>query len=411
MTSSRPRILFCSPHPLHGRSYGGQLRTLNIARLLQQSGDVRVALFPLTDPEPESIDRTRAEFDLREIIPLRSRPTRGWRHRFAHEFDPFYPNTHGYNLDPAAVERFDRLVDQHDVVWFHGIRVPNALGRRVWRRSVLDIDDVPSLYFRSATQQAPTTRLKLRALRKHWLWGRRERVLSRRFTTLCVCSEQDRAFFGGGSHVHHIPNGFEIPSPTPAHAPVDPPRIGFIGKLEYAPNADGVTWFIDQVWPKIRAVRPDARFRIAGVGGEHLAARHAEGIDRLGWIADPATEVASWSSMIVPIHVGGGTRIKIAEAFSRKCPVVSTRLGAFGYPIDDRKELLLADSPDAFATACLELIDNRELATRLSTQAWHRFLDEWSWPAIGSRVTSAVEHCLQNSAQSRESKTWSKTES
>jgi polysaccharide biosynthesis protein PslH len=117
----------------------------------------------------------------------------------------------------------------------------------------------------------------------------------------------------------------------------------------------------------------------------------------LGWVNDTAEEISSWSMMIVPIHVGGGTRVKIAEAFSRKCPVVATSLGAFGYEVSDNEELLLADSPETFANACLTLLADPELGKLLAERAWERFCREWSWSAIGPKVAAAVQACLRYS--------------
>jgi glycosyltransferase involved in cell wall biosynthesis len=114
----------------------------------------------------------------------------------------------------------------------------------------------------------------------------------------------------------------------------------------------------------------------------------------LGYVEDPADEIASWRAMIVPIRVGGGTRIKIVEAFSRMCPVVSTKLGAFGYGVRDGNELLLADIAEEFGAACLRVIADPLLGMKLSENAWKRFLSEWTWEGIGEAVKKAVQSCL-----------------
>lgn len=88
-----------------------------------------------------------------------------------------------------------------------------------------------------------------------------------------------------------------------------------------------------QVWPRNKAKHMNARLRLVGLGTDSEIAREGVDIDGLGWVNDTAEEISTWSMMIMPIHVGGGTRVKIAEAFSRKCPVVATSLGAFGYKV------------------------------------------------------------------------------
>lgn len=397
MKTSSPKILYCTSHCLSGRSYGGQLRSLHLARLLQSRADVRVALFPLAPIDAEAITGTRDEFDVRSIFEFERRPIRSWRERIGHEFDPYFANTHHAALLESAARRFDELAAEHDLIWFHGIRIPNSIGRRSWSKAILDIDDVPSLFYQSALRSARSPREAAMAWRHRLLWRRREKALRQRFTAIGVCSNRDKAYLGGGEHVHVIPNGFEPPASMPAIHPATPPRIGFIGKLEYAPNEDGVRWFIEHVWPRIETIYPDARLRLVGVGSERIAIPQNANIDRLGWVADPAEEVASWSCMIVPLRMGAGTRIKIAEAFSRRCPVVSTRLGAFGYDVSDGEEVLLADTSKAFASSCLRMISDRALATRMADAAWTRFNAEWSWSAIGSKVATALHYALHQS--------------
>jgi glycosyltransferase involved in cell wall biosynthesis len=131
-----------------------------------------------------------------------------------------------------------------------------------------------------------------------------------------------------------------------------------------------------------------------GDGTDSFTEADSADIDGLGWVGDSQQEIATWSLTIVPIRFGGGTRIKIAEAFSRKCPVVSTRLGAFGYDLRSGDELLLADDPRAFADACLAILTNKQLGEQLTERAWKKYAANWTWSAIGPKVEAAVEHCL-----------------
>jgi polysaccharide biosynthesis protein PslH len=118
-------------------------------------------------------------------------------------------------------------------------------------------------------------------------------------------------------------------------------------------------------------------------------------VDGLGWVENPEMEVASWSVTIVPIRIGAGTRVKIADAFSRKCPLVSTRFGALGYDVQNGRELLLADNPEEFATACTSLIRDPESADAMAKRAYSAFLEKWTWDAIAPRVWATAEDCLR----------------
>jgi polysaccharide biosynthesis protein PslH len=92
--------------------------------------------------------------------------------------------------------------------------------------------------------------------------------------------------------------------------------------------------------------------------------------------------------------------VKIADAFSRKCPVVSTRLGALGYDVRDGRELLFADTAEDFVAACIKLIEDRLGASEMAERAWHGFLEKWTWEAIAPRVWAAAEDCLRRSERS-----------
>jgi glycosyltransferase involved in cell wall biosynthesis len=118
-------------------------------------------------------------------------------------------------------------------------------------------------------------------------------------------------------------------------------------------------------------------------------------IDALGMVPDAREEIATWSAMIVPIHVGGGTRIKIVEGFSKKCPIVSTSLGAFGYGASHGNEMFLADSAEDFANACVRVIRQPAEAAAMAERGWQQFLEKWTWEAIRPRIWAAAEHCLR----------------
>jgi glycosyltransferase involved in cell wall biosynthesis len=173
--------------------------------------------------------------------------------------------------------------------------------------------------------------------------------------------------------------------------------------MEYGPNIEGISWFANKCWPQIKRQVPDARLRLVGRYSDGPLKPSGADIDGLGWVADSASEIATWSAMVVPIHRGAGTRLKIAQSLSLKCPVVSTPLGAYGYEIRDRYEAYLAESAEDFAKACVQAIREPAEAAKLAERAWQKFLQYWTWEAIRPRVWAAVDDCLQRSAGIRKS--------
>jgi polysaccharide biosynthesis protein PslH len=393
MFHGRPRILYVTSHYPHAPTYGAQLRVLNIGRQLKKIGEVSLAVVSAGEIDRESLERTRGEFQVRHLVRLEYSGKRNLLERVRHELDPSFMKT-----DHTAVPSQDRgimlsLMREYDIVWVHTIKTANAFRIYQWPNSVLDVDDVPSRVYESMMKADAGTMERLKAYRMMHIWKRRERDFRNRFHVLSVCSEQDRVYFGEMSRLCVIPNGFAPPSREPRYSPTVPARVGFIGLFHYLPNREGMEWFIKSVWPLIKRDIPDARLRLVGRGSEKDFPMMGADIDGLGYVDDPTDEIASWSATIVPIQVGGGTRIKIAEAFSRKCPVVSTPLGVFGYTVRHGEELLLAEGADDFRAACVRLITDRDLAVRISEKAWKRFLREWTWDSIGESVGRAAKLC------------------
>jgi glycosyltransferase involved in cell wall biosynthesis len=389
------RILFVTPCWPHDRAFGGQLRALNVARALQQLGEVTVAVASPDVAGEETRRRTAGEFQLGPVVRLELTNSGKFVERCRRAFDSSFMNVHGcVGNDGDRAQLFERT-GAFDLVWVMNSRTPNILQRWKWPHAVLDLDDVPSTYQRTIWQNGARLKDKLKAGATMILMRRREQRWKERFSVLGVCSEADRKYLGGGRHIHVIPNGFDRPAQESVHDPVEPVRFGFIGLYSYFPNREGVEWFVRECWAHIKQELPDARLRLVGRGTDGPLKPVAPDLDALGWVSDPAAEISTWSAMIIPVRHGAGTRIKIADAFSRKCPVVSTPLGAFGYEVGDGRELLLADGPREFAAACVALARDRARAAAMAERAYRAFLNKWTWDAIAPKVVAAAEDCLQ----------------
>jgi polysaccharide biosynthesis protein PslH len=395
----RPKILFVTANWPLAPAYGGQQRVLNIAKLLSRFGEVSFVVVP---PEPsddeETVRRTKGAFDVRAVfrpLPLASQGF--WNRlgdRFRHELDPGYLATDRCVVSAPERASFLDLMQEFDLLWVHNVKTANLFRISKWPRTILDVDDLQSSVYTSSAQSERNPIRRLLDLRMAWIWRRRERRMTQRFDALAVCSEQDRRSLGDHSIIYVIPNGFHLPA-VPRRVPSQPPRIGFIGKLNWDPNAEGLKWFLRDVWPIIKRQQPDTHLRLVGQGSDGYFGKLGPEVAELGWMDDPAAEIATWSAMIVPIKSGGGTRIKIAEGFARKCPIVATTIGAFGYEAQHGEEILLADRPREFASACVRLLRDPELARAISERAHQRFLQRWTWDSCENTLGSLVRECLE----------------
>ena len=187
--------------------------------------------------------------------------------------------------------------------------------------SVMDIDDIPSTYIRTELENAGGASRRSRT-RIRWQARSAVRGCWDRFTAISVCSEADRGYLGLGQNVHVIPNGFEKPERLPPRRVAQPPRFGFIGTMEFKADAAGMRWFAAQCWPRVKKLLPDARFRLIGTGDQDFST--TLGTDMMAW--------GTWTTLRKKsphgrpwwcLYSWEPYTSEIAEAFSRRCPIVS----------------------------------------------------------------------------------------
>ncbi len=385
-----PKILCLTHHDLDAPAYGAALRVRHLCQLLRRYGDVEVVR---AGSQKFWDDRPQASFGgfrLLRSVEFLPTPKLTLSEKWRHDLDPRWVNTNGFQASATDRAWLNNVMSAHEFVWVFDLVVANGFGCWRWPKAILDIGDIPSQVYRTKLARAENPWQKLRILRQVLLWSRHERRLHERFAALCVCSEADKDIMGGSAKFHVLPNGFEAPQGNPIRQPVTPPRLGFIGTFGYAPNRDGVRWFVENAWPLVLERFPAARLRLVGSGSESENFVGVPNIDALGFVKDVATEMATWSLSIVPVLVGGGTRIKIAESFSRKCPVVSTRLGAYGYDVLNGRELWLADTASTFAEQCVRVLADPVAAATLAECAWQRFTAQWTWDAQAEKIQRLV---------------------
>jgi glycosyltransferase involved in cell wall biosynthesis len=202
-----------------------------------------------------------------------------------------------------------------------------------------------------------------------------------------VCSTKDAALIlpRPGLEIVVLPNGIR-PMPTLSPAVRTPPYLFlFVGTLGYYPNEDAALFLCREVVPRLRAASAHPiELQILG-GGASVRLRQAAvdaGVTLMGAMPSLRSSYERATAVLVPIRAGGGTRIKILEAFSYGRPVVSSRLGAEGIDAADGREILFAETPDDFATACVRLIEETDLSERLSTHALRLAFERYSLRAI-----------------------------
>ncbi len=187
-----------------------------------------------------------------------------------------------------------------------------------------------------------------------------------------------------------IPNAADVEyyQPRPTDPAPDGRTVVYFGLLSTVPNIDGVTHFVRDIWPHIIQAHPEAHFKI--VGGRPppaLTQLAAPRIEFTGFVPDLRPHLAEAAALVVPLRLGGGTRLKIVEGMAMGKAIVSTTLGAEGIEAAPGRDLLIEDEPEAFADAVNRLLADLGLAARIGQSARELAVQRYSW----SGATQALE--------------------
>jgi glycosyltransferase involved in cell wall biosynthesis len=228
-----------------------------------------------------------------------------------------------------------------------------------------------------------------------WKFKRLVREAASTFSGITVASEQELNLLQeiGGSHRPStvVSNGVDL-SYYQCNVTPQPNKLIFSGALTYFANYGAMDWFLHHVYPLIQAQEPDVQLDITGgtTGAALDGLPRRQGVTFTGYLPDIRPEVAGSWACVVPLHVGGGTRLKILEALALGTPVVSTRKGAEGLDLRPEQDLLIADEPAEFARQTVRLLRDPDLRAHLATNG-RRAVARYDWSIIGDELNRFLE--------------------
>jgi polysaccharide biosynthesis protein PslH len=234
--------------------------------------------------------------------------------------------------------------------------------------------------------------------------ARYERAALRRFHCVIAVSPQDREqmlTLDPACRIMVVPTGVDTGQyPVAPSAPADPPVIVFTGSMDWEPNIDAMEFFCREIWPKVLAAFPNARFEIVGRNPHGRVQRlQSASVEVTGKVPSVADYLRSATVVVVPLRIGGGTRLKIFEAMATGKAVVSTTIGAEGLDVTPGRDVLIADNPDSFAGAIAELLRNRELRQTYEKAA-AELAARYDWRQIATAFAEVLRETVSNSSAS-----------
>ena len=395
------RILFLSRWFPYPPDNGARLRIYNLIRYLARIATVDLLAFHSAPAQPEMLEMGLCDCHTIGVVP----------------YQPFRPSTLQatlgfFNSKPRSVvathsnEMAQRvkyalsgnghdlvIVSQRDMAdYLDGIEHPTA---------ILEELELSTFYEAYAHEQALTHRI--RSGLTWWKAARYYRRILDGYAASTVVSEDEKRVVQHVTPVGHrlevVPNGIDLAHYRALETQPQERTILYCGSLTYNANFDAVSFFLDEILPQILDAHPHAKLRVTGAlhGVDLDKLPRSEHVEFTGYLEDVRPIIAkSWVS-VVPLRIGGGTRLKILESLAMGTPVIATRKGAQGLAIQSGEGMLIADSPQQFGEYVIDVFEQPELRQALS-MAGKISVRTYDWERIAPQLNSLVLELTQSNS-------------
>ena len=383
---------------------GGKLRTWHLMRHLARHHQISYLSF--SEPSETAADRRGMREVASDLVTIpRTEPAKGTV--------KFYLDASRYLVDrvPYAVAKYrsgayrraiEQLLNdrQFDAIVCDFLPPVVNLPDRLPCPAILFTHNVESEIWRRHAGNAGNRAARF-LLSEQWRrMARFEREALSRFDLVLAVSDMDRQTF-----VRLYPDALRAPAhvvqtgvDTAYFAPVSGPNsarrahLVFTGSMDWLPNEDAMQYFVREVLPRIRQVEPEATLSIIGRSPTPTVKRLADvaGIEVTGRVDDVRPHIAAGMVYVVPLRIGGGTRLKIFEAMAMGKAVVSTTVGAEGLPVTPGANIVIADEPARFAQAVIHLIRDQDARRRIETAARRLVVERYDWSAVARDFEEAL---------------------
>lgn len=395
------KILFLSQRFVLPMDTGGKIRTGNILRELARLAQVTVISNVESPRDDKYVDQMRSMCDRFIGVPWKEKERYSltfYTSVFLKKFSR-YPvsvlNDYSQALEQAVLGELE--ADDYDLL------ICDFLQSSL---NVRKVKGIPTLLFQHNVEAQITQRHVERASSTfvRFFWGmqhkrmfRHEKAMCHRFDGVIAVSDSDKSIMEtwyGADNVHTIPTGVDVDFFKPPTQVVQKQQLVFTGSLDWLPNEDALVHFIESTFPIVKREFPDVHLLVVGRKPpprlERLV-RNRNDIELTGWVDDTRPYIAESAVYIVPIRIGGGTRMKIYEALAMGKALVSTTVGAEGLPLTDGEHFLNADDDADFASAIIELLGNPEQRRILGEQARDYVVTHFGWHIVAQRFLEICE--------------------
>jgi glycosyltransferase involved in cell wall biosynthesis len=395
------------PYPPHD---GDKLRLYNFLKYLKSRGH-KIDLFCLT----------RVKDDLANLKPLRSL-CRSLTIEHITNWDLFFNLIGGVlvgsSLNVAShfsPQQRDELKsywgsdagESIDVVLAHRLRMaPAAFLNNQGKPVVLDLTDSLISYTRQMKKQsgAPLLR-RVAAWWDYWFLRKEEVAWSQRASRAVTIAQPDADILIGygldADQITVIPNGVDLSAKVKKGKPAGYPARGkvvcFVGNMGYAPNEEGALWFIQSVWPRVKAAVPDAVLMAVGGTPRKILKRYHNGTDLLvtGWVPEVEPYLTGASVSIAPLRFAGGMQNKVALSMGLGVPVVATRAATGWLPDAGKRLVRVADDAETFTDRVIEILKKPQKARTQAAKGKKFVAKNYQWKTAGQKLEKVLKQAIR----------------
>jgi glycosyltransferase involved in cell wall biosynthesis len=390
------RILFLSNWYPYPPDNGSKIRIFNLISGLAQEHEVTLVSFK----EPESSQSDHYMEDICESV--YSIPKREYNATSISALKGIFDQRPRVLVDRYMPEMNQRIQEEikmgkHDVV----------IASQMYMAAYLDGQwNIPAIFeeveigvFEDAVTNSSSALSKFRHQLTLTKMGAYYKNLFSHYSACTVVSEMEKKrlkrIVPGYKKIEVIPNGVDLSHYWEFHSNPRPNQLIFTGSFTYRPNFEAMEWFTSQVFPQILSQVPDAQLRITGNSSTRKLS-NSKGVILTGYVDDIQPLMASSWVSLVPIFTGGGTRLKILEAFAMETPVIATSKGAEGLEATHNEHLLIADTPEDYARQTLRLLQDVQLRDRLVSNA-HKLVEEkYDWAVIMPKFMNLINQVVNS---------------
>ncbi len=405
------RILWLKTELLHPVDKGGRIRTYNMLKELRR--EHHITYLALDDGSSNDAARKSTEEYCHELVCLPHKQ----REKFSAGFYLDLLTNLGSQY-PYAIRKYESPLMRKEIVertaagsvdvvicdfLAPAINVPRTLPCP----SILFQHNVEAMIWKRHFE-VQTNPMKKNFLRGQWRKMEKfESEMCRRFDSVVAVSREDRELMQkvySADAVFDVPTGVDVDFFTPSgREQTDQYNVVFTGSMDWLPNEDGIRYFTDQILPIIRKSIPEMSLTVVGRNpypGLLELSKRDPSVVVTGRVDDVRPYMERAAAYVVPLRVGGGTRLKIFEAMAMEKAIVSTTIGAEGLPVSDGNELRIADTPEDFATALVELLKTPDLARAMGHRAGEIVREKFGWAGVAKRFAEICEATLRDYSSS-----------